>query len=65
MQEQHAEMMGKLTTLKDEQVELVAMMSEVNDFVQTAPRTLNTLKRISGKIANNITAYRQNISDLE
>lgn len=65
VQKQHANLMGKLTTLKDEQIELAAMMSEVNDFIETTSKTLNTLKRMSGKMANSITAHGQKIADLE
>lgn len=65
MQKQHAKMIGKLTILKDEQVELAAMVSEVNDFVEATSKTLNTLKRMGGRIANNITAHGQKIADLE
>lgn len=57
--------MVKLTALKDEQVEIVAIVTEVNDFIETTSRTLNTLKRMSGKIANSATAYRQKIAELE
>lgn len=57
--------MRKLTSLKDEQVELAAMMSEINEFIDTAFRTLNTLKRMSGKMAHSATAHGQKIAELE
>jgi hypothetical protein len=65
VQKQHANLMGKLTTLKGEQVELAAMMSEVNDFIETTSWALNTLKCMSGKMANSITAHGQKIAELE
>ncbi|CEJ53666.1 hypothetical protein PMG11_00016 [Penicillium brasilianum] len=72
VQKQHGNMMRKLTSLKDEQVELAAMMSEINDFIDTtsrtidmAFRTLNALKRMSGKMAHSVTAHGQKIAELE